>query len=79
MKCLICKKGQPRPGLTIITLERGELSLVLNNVPAFVCPICGEAYTDEATTARLFETVKEMEYSGMLVDVRPFGMKEPTR
>ena len=76
MKCLICKQGQPQPGLTKITLERGELSLVLNNVPALVCPICGEAYADEATTARLFETAKEMEYSGMLVDVRPFGMKE---
>jgi hypothetical protein len=50
---------------------------VLNNVPALVCPICGEAYADEATTARLFETAREMEYSGMLVDVRPFEMKEP--
>jgi YgiT-type zinc finger domain-containing protein len=77
MKCLICKQGRPQPGLTKITLERGELSLVLNNVPALVCPICGEAYADEATTAQLFETVKEMEYSGMLVDVRPFEMKEP--
>lgn len=76
MKCLICKQGRPQPSLTKITLERGELSLVLNNVPALVCPICGEAYADEATTARLFETAKEMEYSGMLVDVRPFGMKE---
>jgi YgiT-type zinc finger domain-containing protein len=77
MKCLICKQGRPQPGLTKITLERGELSLVLNNVPALVCPICGEAYADEATTARLFETAREMEYSGMLVDVRPFEMKEP--
>jgi len=76
MKCLICKQGEPQPGLTKITLERGELSLVLSEVPALVCPICGEAYADEATTARLFETVKEMEYSGLLMDVRPFGMKE---
>ena len=76
MKCLICKQGQPLPGLTTITLERGELSLVLNNVPALVCPKCGEAYADEATTAQLFEIAKEMEYSGLLMDVRPFAAKE---
>ena len=75
MKCLICKQGRPEPGLTKVTLERGELSLVLNNVPALVCPICGEAYADEATTVRLFETAREMEDSGMLVDVRSFEMK----
>jgi YgiT-type zinc finger domain-containing protein len=72
MKCLICKQGQPEPGLTKVTLERGELSLVLSDVPALVCPICGEAYADEATAARLFEAAAEMEYSGLLVDVRPF-------
>lgn len=72
MKCLICKKGQPQPGLTKVTLERGELSLVLINVPALVCPICGEAYADEATAVRLFEAAAEMEDSGMLVDVQHF-------
>lgn len=77
MKCLICKQGQPQPGLTKIALERGELSLILSDVPALVCPICGEAYADEATTARLLETAKEMEYSGLLMDVRPFEMKKP--
>lgn len=76
MKCLICKQGQPQPGLTRVTFEQGEVSLILNNVPALVCPICGEAYADEATTMRLFEVVKEMEYSGNLVDVRSFEMKE---
>jgi YgiT-type zinc finger domain-containing protein len=76
MRCLICKLGTPQPGLTTVTLERGELSLVLNAVPALVCPNCGEAYADEATTAQLFKIAKEMEYSGLLMDVRPFGMKE---
>ncbi len=73
MKCLMCKQAEPRPGLTTVTLERGELSLVLKNVPALVCPECGEAYADEATAARLLETALEMEYNGLLMDVRQFA------
>lgn len=77
MKCLICKQGQPQPGLTRVTFEQGEVSLILNDVPALVCPICGEAYADEATAMQLFEAVKEMEYSGNLVGVRSFEIKGP--
>ncbi|MCX6067524.1 MAG: type II toxin-antitoxin system MqsA family antitoxin [Chloroflexi bacterium] len=69
----MCKQAEPRPGLTTVTLERGELSLVLKNVPALVCPECGEAYADEATAARLLETALEMEYNGLLMDVRQFA------
>ena len=72
MKCLMCKQAEPRPGFTTVTLERGELSLVLKNVPALVCPQCGEAYTDEATAARLLETALEMESEGLQAEVRLF-------
>ncbi len=72
MKCLMCKQTEPLPGLTTVTLERGELSLVLKNVPALVCPQCGEAYTDEATAARLLEIALEMEAEGLQAEVRLF-------
>ncbi len=72
MKCLMCKQAEPRPGMTTVTLERGELSLVLKNVPALVCPQCGEAYTDEATAARLLETALGVESEGLQAVVRVF-------
>lgn len=37
MKCLICKQAETRPGETTVTLERGELTLVIKHVPAKVC------------------------------------------
>ena len=79
MKCLVCKQSEPRPGLTTVTLERGEFSLVLKNVPALVCPECGEAYTDESTAARILETALEMEDEGLQVVMRVFRKAEPQR
>lgn len=72
MKCLICKQAETQPGVTTLTLERGGLTFVVKNVPAQVCPNCGEAYIDEAVTAQLFSTAEQMSRSGALVDVREY-------
>jgi YgiT-type zinc finger domain-containing protein len=69
----MCKKFELCPGLTTITLERDELSLVLNNVPALVCPNCGEAYADESTAARLLETAHEMEAAGLQMEIHQYS------
>lgn len=72
MKCLICKQAETYPGVTTVTLERGGLTLVVKEVPAQVCPNCGEAYADEDATAQLLETAEEMVRSGTMVSVRQF-------
>jgi YgiT-type zinc finger domain-containing protein len=72
MKCLICKQAETQSGVTTVTLERGGLTMVVKNVPAQVCPNCGEAYVDEAATKRLLSTAEEMAESGALVDVREY-------
>jgi YgiT-type zinc finger domain-containing protein len=72
MKCVICRQAETRPGKTTVTLERGRLTLVVKNVPAQTCPNCGEAYTDEATAARLLATAEQMAEAGALVDVRQY-------
>ena len=73
MKCLVCKQASPVPGLTAVTLERGEFSLVLKNVPALVCPQCGEAYTDEATALQVLELAQELEGDGPRAEARVFS------
>ena len=72
MKCVVCKQSETIAGVTTVTLERDGLTLVVKNVPARVCPNCGEAYTDEATTARLLVTAEQMAQSGAQVDVRQY-------
>lgn len=47
MICLLCRQSEMNDGLTSVSFQRGEMHLTINNVPARVCPGCGEALVDE--------------------------------
>lgn len=72
MKCVICRHGQTRPGMTTVTLTCDELVLVVKNVPALICDNCGEEYTDRNVTSHLLEIAEEAARSGVQVDVRSY-------
>jgi hypothetical protein len=55
-----------------VTLERDGLTLVVKNVPARVCPNCGEAYVDEKAAGQLLKTAEQMAQAGAQVDVRQY-------
>jgi YgiT-type zinc finger domain-containing protein len=44
MICVICKTGETRPGLTTVSLQRGETTVIIKEVPAEICQTCGEYY-----------------------------------
>ena len=73
MKCVICKKGETKPGTSTVTLERNGTTLVIKGVPANVCTNCGEEYVDEGTTDRVLKTAEEAARSGVQVDVREYA------
>ena len=72
MKCVICKQGETQPGKTTVTLEREGITLVFKDVPARVCPNCGEAYVDEKVSAGLLKTAEDAARAGVQVDIREF-------
>lgn len=72
MRCVVCRQAEAKPGQTTVTLERDGLTLAFRNVPASVCPGCGEAYVDEEVTARLLRNAEEMVRAGAQVDVRQY-------
>lgn len=72
MNCIICKQGRTRPGQTSVKFERSGLTLVIEHVPAELCPNCGEAYADEAIAVRLLATAAQMAGSGRWMDVRHY-------
>ena len=72
MNCVICKHGEPRPGVTTVTLERDAMTLVIKDVPARVCPNCGEEYLDESVTDQLLAMVDQAVNAGVQVDIRRF-------
>ena len=69
MICLICRQAETVDGLTSISFERGEVRLVINSVPARVCPICGQAYVHEDVAVQLLQAANKMSRVGMLEDV----------
>lgn len=73
MKCVICKQGETSPGVTTITLERGNTTLVFKSVPAQICENCGEAYVDEAATQLLLERAEQAADSGVEVEVLSYA------
>ena len=72
MKCLICKQAETQPGITTITLEREGVTLVIKDVPAQICPNCGEAYVAEDVTDELLHTAEQMAEVRAQVDVRRY-------
>lgn len=66
MICLVCRQAEVVNGFTSVKLERGEFRLVLNEVPAHLCPDCGEAYVDEEVAARLLQSAEETYKAGIL-------------
>jgi YgiT-type zinc finger domain-containing protein len=74
MKCVVCNQAETLPGKTSVLLERGQLTLVVKNVPAHVCPNCGEAYADEKVTARLLREAEQMFKMGAKVEIREYAL-----
>ena len=64
MICLICRQAETVDGLTSVNFERGEMRLAVNNVPAHVCPSCGEAYVEEEVAVQLLREAEEMSKAG---------------
>ena len=72
MICLICRQAETVDGLTSVTFERDEMRLVVNNVPARVCPSCGEAYVEEDIAVQLLREAEEMSAAGEVDSVMEY-------
>jgi len=65
MKCVICQYGESEPGSTTVALTRIDTTIVIRDVPAHICTICGEEYADAATDRRLSQIAEQAAHEGM--------------
>jgi YgiT-type zinc finger domain-containing protein len=70
--CLICRQAEIVDGLTSITFQRGEMKFGVNNVPARICPSCGEAYVEENVAVQLLREAEEMSEAGIPDVIREY-------
>ena len=66
MICVICRQADIIDGQTSVKFERGEMRLVVNSVPARICPSCGEAYVDEGVAVQLLQDTEKVSKAGIL-------------
>jgi len=57
-RCQLCG-GDVDKGTTTFTVDYGAGLIVLRNVPAQVCTLCGESWIDDHTAAKLEKIVQE--------------------
>jgi YgiT-type zinc finger domain-containing protein len=73
MKCVICRKGETAPGKTTVTLQRGDTTVIIKDVPADVCENCGEQYFSEALTGQLLRMAEQAVKNGAEVEIIRFA------
>lgn len=73
MSCVLCKHGETRPGLVTVTLQRGETTVVLKQVPADVCENCGEYYLSSDIAGQVMERAEAAVASGAEVEIVKFA------
>ena len=72
MNCIICRQAELIDGFTSIPFERDEFRLLIKNVPAQVCPNCGEAIVDEDVAVELLKKIEDIFEQGLQDEVRDY-------
>jgi hypothetical protein len=56
-----------------MTLERDEITVVVNGVPAHICQNCGESFIDQETRSQLLRMAESDLPPGVRVDIREYS------
>ena len=73
MKCVICKHGELKPGITSVLFEKNGTTVVIKSVPVDMCDNCGETYIPDIIAEKIMVLVDSVEKQGIIVDVRNFS------
>ena len=73
MSCVICRNGTTHGGSVTVTLQRGETTVILKQVPADICENCGEYYLSSEVTAQVLDRAESAVKSGAEVEILRFA------
>ena len=69
MKCVICRHGSTNTGTVSVTLTHGKTVVVFKEVPAQVCPNCGEYYLEADVSRKIMERASAAAKAGTEVEI----------
>ena len=73
MKCVICKQGRTNKGTATVTLERGNTTVVIKEVPAEICENCGEYYLSDVVTEKVQNLAAQSVQHGAEIEVLKYA------
>ena len=73
MKCVICKHGELKPGITSLLFEKSGSTVVIKCVPVDMCDNCGETYVSDMIAEKIMALVDSVEKQGIILDIRNFS------
>jgi YgiT-type zinc finger domain-containing protein len=73
MICTLCRQGGTHPGFVTVTLQRGETTVIMKQVPADVCENCGEYYLSSDVTALVMDKADAAAGTGVEVEILRFA------
>jgi len=69
MKCVICKTGEMVDGKTTVTLQRGNTTVVIKDVPARICDNCAEYYLSDEMSQKVLAMAEGAVDKGAEVEI----------
>ena len=75
MRCVLCKHGDTNPGHATVTLQRGETTVIIKDVPADVCENCGEYYLSDEITERVLGMGEDAVRKGAELEILRFAAR----
>lgn len=71
--CIVVTAYEPQPEQVTVSLQRGDTTVILKQVPADVCENCGEYYLSDTVTAQVLERTETAVKSGAEVEILKFA------
>ncbi len=74
MKCAFCKNGDTKLDAVTVTLQRGDTTIIIKEVPADVCENCGEYYLSDENTDKVLRMAEDAVHKGVEVEIMRFSV-----
>lgn len=73
MTCLYCTQGNTNPGVTTVTLQRGQCTVIIKGCPAELCDNCGDYYVAEDVTRKLLHRAELAVKNGAEIEILAYA------
>jgi len=67
--CPVCHGGRKQPGHTTFTVDLGFGVVVVRDVPAQVCDLCGTDWLEDSVAEKLEQIVEQARHKQAVVEV----------